>query len=157
MESCAKAATSVCVDRETRWLCTQAHRANSEARKDRERERERGRKTRCGSCVQSCAFTADKTTNGLYVQDKALSASQKSAYLYFTNHTTRQALPHKNAFVVKPKNYSSLSLSSPLKKIDFVQRRKAQIKTECKNRDITACTCDRKHERNMRLHSSSFS
>ena len=70
----------------------------------RERERE-AKRARCESCVQSCAFTADKVTNGLYVQDKALSALQKSAYPYFTNHTTRQALPHKNAFVVKHKTF----------------------------------------------------
>ena len=46
--------------------------------------RERGReRTRCESCVQSCAFTAYKNTNSLCVQDKALSASQKSAYVRF--------------------------------------------------------------------------
>ena len=58
-------------------MCTHAHIRVGRGQHSTRRESEN--KARCESCVQSCAFTADKGTNGLCVQDKALSASQKSA------------------------------------------------------------------------------
>ena len=77
---------------------------NPNGRKTRAADAEKGRrkgkprteeKKRSGkACVQSCAFTARENTHDLAVQDKALSASQKSAYLIRLNH------PHKTKYTV---------------------------------------------------------
>ena len=97
--------------------------------------RERGReRTRCESCVQSCAFTAYKNTNSLCVQDKALSASQKSAYLYITQTTQHTQPGHVK--MRRPTNENcSTSLSSVARKLNqFRHRPKNSYSAKNKNK-----------------------
>ena len=71
---------------------TRAADAEKGRRKGKPRTEEKRRSGK--ACVQSCAFTAREDTHDLAVQDKALSASQKSAYLIRLNH------PHKTKYTV---------------------------------------------------------
>ena len=57
------------------------HFANKPSRRRGQRSERNKDKRVVRSCVQSCTYAAIKNTNGSYVQDKALSATQKSAYL----------------------------------------------------------------------------